>query len=234
MDIVEEIDQVVITMSPDEFATFRRTYQSAWNFVRHAFMKALEPQGRTFGGSAEKTVVMGNFDELKDSESKRRIEALESKVSWIQESAGEAQNEIERRVADLEGHITEMGFEALIGRVRRLEAQTQFETSEDDARIKALERQIVDIEGHVVKLAMDLSEVTDRLDTYGVPVVGRPKDVSPIEFLKRARGIEKQTLNTAEDRVRRYMAGHWSHASVEGVVAALRGGVEPLKQNSTA
>jgi hypothetical protein len=178
-------------MNGDEAMRATRELIEAADRVRQAFGISEDfPDGRIFGRPVMENLVRDSEPTCVTPELLDRITALESKVSWIQESAGEAQNEIERRVAGLEGHV--------------------------------------------VKLAMDLSEATDRLDTYGVPVVGRPKDVSPIEFLKRARGIEKQTLNTAEDRVRRYMAGHWSHASVEGVVAALRGGVEPLKQNSTA
>src|ERR1041384_322714 len=186
MRVFEGSEEVVIGMSPEEWAELRRAYQSAWFFLRNAVKESI-PTGRTVGKRPLDEVH--SAEEIQNdriSHLARRLTDETTRINALRNMLHEVRD----------NYVPQDSFEDLVGRIRRLESQTQFETSEDDARIKDLVKRLGDIE--------------NRLDTYGVPVVAPRVGVTV-------------TYNEAERRIRNYMTGHWSEASVEAVVAALRG-----------
>lgn len=80
---------------------------------------------------------------------------------------------MEERMAMVEDqYVTEAGFNDLIGRVRRLETQTEFETSEDDANIRDLARRVSAGRWPTVEdwtsMTERMSQFADRLDRAGI------------------------------------------------------------------
>lgn len=133
------------------------------------------------------------------------------------------------------GLALEIELEDLRDRVRRLESQTEFETSEDDARIKKLEQDVSAlINGHNKGIER-ISKLEDErrahkseffANLYGMSPTGREHEFRVVPET-HASSFEKGAdhgLETAVLRVRRYMTGHFSEATIGGVVQAIREG----------
>jgi len=138
------------------------------------------------------------------------------------------------RISQIENqYVTTPGFQDLIDRVRRLESQTKFETSEDDARIKALEhkaswiqevgasfqsemeRRLNSIEGYIRQLDMSAQEAAVErpvLDEDKIPQFGAPWTDDKMV-----------TLAQVEAGIRGYMTNHFSTATIEAVIKAALG-----------
>ena len=234
MDVQEVEDEVVITMSSEEFSELKERFSGAWNFIRRAVKESGRVYGKAVAGDFEAEVIRGRIGKLEQSRAN-----LYSQLETLAREHGLRLQQLEdpmkrsfdpEKVRAIDGRVNELMtlLHEVIDRVKRLETQTEFETSEDSNRISDLARRLnelkdrtqVEIESILAGHGGRLQQIEDRIDAFGVtPVVSRP---SPVEFLERARGVEKQALDAAEDRVRRYMTGHWSTASVEGVIRSLR------------
>jgi exonuclease VII small subunit len=96
----------------------------------------------------------------------------------------------------LHNYVPEAAFEDLVGRVRRLESQTEFETSEDDTRILALEKRF---NNH---FNVDAAEYERRLDSLEILVRELRNQGAQLQQSMRAYGVpEVQVGETLERTV---------------------------------
>lgn len=212
-------------------------------------MTDFEPEGRTFG--------KGQLDE--DNELavlRQRLEALGSLVgSEISGLRGQIGERLLERVtalengsrlvgtggliADIMDRLSRLETEPRLDRIKGLESKVNWiqETSAEvqdgiERRLASIENELAGILSKPLIAPVELNDsemetIKQRIKTEPMQVL--PEPMEPTEFLERARGVEKQTLNTAEDRIRRAMTGHFSVATIAGVVRALRGEADPFK-----
>jgi len=218
MEITEGKEQVVISMSPAEWARFRNLYSAAWFFIKDEAGRS-EPTGRTFGKNSESSEPFQDW-------AHRQIEKL---ADLVHENNGA----IERRLASSkkidDSHAMHLGrLEDLYGALKNKIEWIQESGAEAQA---AIERR--------------LSELENRLDTYGMPVaqgwasgvrvdenlpsgmmvMGEP-DVEKIKqrlVTGEMAVLPDNPLEEAERRIRLYMENHFSEATIGGVVRALWG-----------
>jgi len=231
MELFENQEVVNLTMSPEEWAQLRKAYQAAWFFIRDAAKNSI-PTGRTFGRGLAPEVEL---EDLRD-----RVRQLESKTSGIEQN-----------------YVTEVGFEDLIGRVRRLESQTQFESTEDDARLRDLEATATKALDRLSVLREELSDAARRIEALESKVDWVQESGGEAQRLteRRVEAIERRELKgdvssqlystppthassfakgadhgleIAVMGARSYMAGHFSEATIGGVVQAIRDGKEKV------
>lgn len=139
------------------------------------------PEGRVFG--------KGQLD------SENTLAALRAEIDALQSIDGAA---LGRRMSSVEDEVIKAlerinvlrgDIDAATFRIAKLERDTEFETSEDDARLRQIER---------------------RQGTW-------------LDEVKSQHG--RLVLDRAEVRIREYMTGSFSEATIGGVVRALRGEV---------
>jgi len=280
MDVMMSKGQVVLTMTPEEWNQLKSRNAP----LRHAVLKSVRDEDRTFGGGQ-----LDEGNELKVLE--QRLEALGrlvgSEFSETRIQAGKLESRIsnfERRLSDevttvnamrvvvheiRENYVTEVGFQDLISRIRRIEEEPRFDHRQVLERITALEngsrlvgtgslgditeaqaglrsrmdwiqetqaevqnaieRRLTSIENELtgvltkpvdmVHTEAEIQAIKERIKTEPMKVLSEP-----VRYLS-----DEQTLNVAERRIREAMNGHFSEATIGGVVRALRGEEDPFR-----
>jgi hypothetical protein len=119
-------------------------------------------------------------------------------------------------------------FDEMGERVRRLESQTQFETSEDDARIKALEHKANWIQeagaSAQTEFARRIGAIEMALHDYGIPktewVATEAKTPTSDDAYDEGR---MDAVNAAAERLREYLTGFLTRPTVDAAVRVVRG-----------
>lgn len=220
MDITETDEEVVLTMSHAEWAQLRNSFNMTWHWILGSVKNNI-PSGRVFGKG-----IMENLarEELKGIEAEptcvtpellERIQKLEGDVSMTINAHNQGIERISK--LETEGHLCEHGaVTRLAERIMKLE-----QTVTEDDRVASAHKRITSETHRLNEIRAQLHEIQNRLDTYGVPVVGGPDPES-----------EVVSYDEAERRIREYMSGYWSDSSVQDVVAALRGVVRAENDES--
>jgi DNA repair exonuclease SbcCD ATPase subunit len=135
MDITETDEEVVLTMSHAEWAQLRNSFNMTWHWILGSVKNNI-PSGRVFGMKPIDEVWSGN--ELKagivENLAREELKGIEAEPTCVTP-------ELLERISKLENEPSQ-----LLERIERLEDQTQFETSEDAARIKVLELKVNEIQ----------------------------------------------------------------------------------------
>jgi outer membrane murein-binding lipoprotein Lpp len=162
----------------------------------------------------------------------RRVVQLESGIASMSDQVNadrDRLNEAHGRISDIQNnYVTETGFEDLIGRIRKLERRVNAygvpvvgssDTMELAKRIKDVERFIQHQQG------------LDPDDEFSPPVGGITPDKAQAVFddgFKRGanegfRSGQSDGTAQAKRMVREYMQGHFSEATIQGVMRAITG-----------
>lgn len=152
-----------------------------------------------------------------------RIDALSSKIGWLQESGGSAQQETDRQIAELFNRAGE-ATRLLHGLADRISAE-----KDRLNQLRTMHHQLVDkvLMAEPAKAAWDrvLRMSSTEQDVWSAGYAEGKKTTTNLFRRYNPRvfeGVIAEALEEAASRVKRYMSNHFSEATINAIVLEVK------------